>query len=210
MPASAVKYADFYSCFPCVVQTAADALGMKHDDPRGFTVTGGLPFYGQFACSAGALVSMVDRLRADTTAFGVITGNGGWGQAHSAGLYSAVPPKKVFKLPDLDALQARINALPSLKVSTSPSGLGTVDAYTVPHDQSNAPVLGVVVGRLENGERFVANTEHDPAVYKRMMEGCIGATGQVTPGDTTKKITLTDNIGSKFEVGQPNRFVFDK
>ena len=47
--------------------------------------------------------------------------------------------------------------------------------------------------RLESGERFVANTDHDPAVYKRMMEDCVGATGQVTPGGTG-----------------PNRFVFDK
>ena len=44
-----------------VVQTAADAVGKKHDDPNGLTVTGGLPYYGQFACSAGALTSMVDR-----------------------------------------------------------------------------------------------------------------------------------------------------
>ena len=55
---------------------AADALGMEHSDPRGFTVTGGLPYYGQFACSAGALVRMVELLREDREAFGLVTGNG--------------------------------------------------------------------------------------------------------------------------------------
>ena len=57
-------------------QIAADALGMEHSDPRGFTVTGGLPYYGQFACSAGALVRMVELLREDREAFGLVTGNG--------------------------------------------------------------------------------------------------------------------------------------
>ena len=49
---------------------------MEHSDPRGFTVTGGLPYYGQFACSAGALVRMVELLREDREAFGLVTGNG--------------------------------------------------------------------------------------------------------------------------------------
>ena len=49
---------------------------MDHSDPRGFTVTGGLPYYGQFACSAGALVRMVELLREDREAFGLVTGNG--------------------------------------------------------------------------------------------------------------------------------------
>ena len=57
-------------------QIAADALRMEHSDPRGFTVTGGLPYYGQFACSAGALVRMVELLREDREAFGLVTGNG--------------------------------------------------------------------------------------------------------------------------------------
>ena len=48
---------------------------MDHSDPRGFTVTGGLPYYGQFACSAGALVRMVELLREDREAFGLVTGN---------------------------------------------------------------------------------------------------------------------------------------
>jgi len=166
---------------------------MKHDDPRGFTVTGGLPFYGQFACSAGALTSMVDRLRSDRTAYGVVTGNGGIAQMHSAGVYSAQPPKKVFALPDLNALQAEVNATPSIPVNTAPSGKGTVEGYTVLHNNKNEAIRGVIVGKLESGERFIANTHDDPAAYKRMMQDCVGATGQVTPG----------------EKGQPNRFVFD-
>ena len=83
---------------------------MPHDDPRGFTVTGGLPFYGQFACSAGALVQMVELLRGDTDAFGLVTGNGGYAQKHSAGLYSCQPPQSLFELPDLEVLQGDVRS----------------------------------------------------------------------------------------------------
>lgn len=61
------------------------------------------------------------------------------------------------------------------------------------HNNRNEPERGVIIGHLENGDRFIANTADDPAIYKRMMDDCVGATGQVTPG----------------EGGAPNLFVFD-
>lgn len=197
-----MKHLDLYSCFPCVVQLAADTLGMKHDDPRGFTITGGLPFYGQLA-STCCIPAMVDRLRQDTTAFGLITGNGGYAQKHSAGLYSATPPRQAFQLPDLEKLQAGVDARPTVAVNTAPRGPATVESFTVHHNQENRPTRAVIVGRLQgpagagsgSGDRFLANADvNDPEVVKRMMgeEDCLGAQGEVFPG----------------EVGQPNRFVF--
>ena len=37
---------DLYSCFPIAVEVAAKGLGIELDDPRGLTITGGLPFFG--------------------------------------------------------------------------------------------------------------------------------------------------------------------
>ncbi len=37
---------DLYSCFPSAVEVACAELGLAEDDPRGLTVTGGLPFFG--------------------------------------------------------------------------------------------------------------------------------------------------------------------
>jgi len=37
---------DLYSCFPSAVEAAVDALGLDPLDPRGLTVTGGLPYHG--------------------------------------------------------------------------------------------------------------------------------------------------------------------
>ena len=37
---------DLYSCFPAPVFNICDGLGLDPEDPRGLTVTGGLPFFG--------------------------------------------------------------------------------------------------------------------------------------------------------------------
>ena len=42
-----VAHLDLYSCFPSSVAFALDALGLDgRRRPRGFTVTGGLPYFG--------------------------------------------------------------------------------------------------------------------------------------------------------------------
>ena len=37
---------DLYSCFRCRCSTSATAWAWPPDDPRGLTLTGGLPFFG--------------------------------------------------------------------------------------------------------------------------------------------------------------------
>ena len=41
-----IDYIDLYSCFPVAVEIGAEELGLSLDDPRGFTITGGLPYAG--------------------------------------------------------------------------------------------------------------------------------------------------------------------
>jgi acetyl-CoA C-acetyltransferase len=62
---SKIDFFDLYSCFPSAVQIGAEALGLALDDPRGFTVTGGLPYFGgpgnDYALHSVA--TMVERLK---------------------------------------------------------------------------------------------------------------------------------------------------
>ncbi len=37
---------DIYSCFPSIVEIIMRELGIKKDDPRNLTITGGLPYFG--------------------------------------------------------------------------------------------------------------------------------------------------------------------
>merc|ERR1740129_433117 len=192
--ASQVDHFDLYSCFPCVVEMAADVMNLPHDYPRGFTITGGLPFYGQMS-STCCIPAMVEKLRVDRSAVGLVTGNGGYASKHSAGLYSASPPQRPFMLPALDRLQAEVNAMPSAKFTDSPQAEAMVETFTVQHNKDNRPSRGVIFVRLRaSGERFIAIVDDDPSVYALMMqEDIIGRQGRVVAG----------------EKGQPNRFRFN-
>ena len=37
---------DLYSCFPSAVEIACNEMKISQDDPRGLTITGGLPYFG--------------------------------------------------------------------------------------------------------------------------------------------------------------------
>jgi acetyl-CoA C-acetyltransferase len=77
-----VRWLDFYSCFPCVVEMACDALGVGLDDSRGLTVTGGLPYFGGpgNAYTLFAIATMADLLRT-----GGSSGGGGSSGSGSSG-----------------------------------------------------------------------------------------------------------------------------
>ena len=90
-----VAHVDLYSCFPSVVQIAAEELGLPDDDAsRPLTVTGGLTFGGGPGNNYGthAVASMVGALRADPGSLGLVTGLGWYVTKHSVGIYGTEPP----------------------------------------------------------------------------------------------------------------------
>ncbi|MGZ8753196.1 MAG: hypothetical protein ACXW1S_09455, partial [Acidimicrobiia bacterium] len=68
-----VAHLDLYSCFGSSVNFARDALGLAADDPRGFTVTGGLPYHGGAGSDyvTHSIATMARVLRADPGAIGL-------------------------------------------------------------------------------------------------------------------------------------------
>ena len=149
---------DLYSCFPIAVSNICDGLGLAPDDPRGLTVTGGLPFFGGAGnnYSMHAIAETVALLRADPGAYGLVGANGGTLSKYSAGVYSTAPaPWR----PDRGAeLQAGIDARPAVPQAHRPDGWATVETYTVKHGRDGRRT-GIVIGRLEDdGRRFVART----------------------------------------------------
>lgn len=154
---------DLYSCFPVAVEVGAEELGLSLDDPRGLTVTGGLPYAGGPGNNyvMHSIAVMMDRLRAKPKAFGLVTGNGWFLTKQSTGIYSTKAPDKPFEREDPKVLQAQIDALPHPEVIEKPQGRGVIETYTVVHKREG-PFLGIVVGRDANGRRFAANTPADP------------------------------------------------
>ncbi len=60
-----MRWLDFYSCFPCVLEMACEAFGIDPFDSRGLTVTGGLPYFGGpgNAYTLFAIATMAELLR---------------------------------------------------------------------------------------------------------------------------------------------------
>ena len=88
-----VAHFDLYSCFGSSLNFARDALGLALDDERPLTVTGGLPYHGGPASNymGHSIATMVDTLRGDAGAYGVVSGVGMSMTKHVYGVYSTTP-----------------------------------------------------------------------------------------------------------------------
>jgi acetyl-CoA C-acetyltransferase len=160
-----ISVLDLYSCFPSAVEIGCGEIGLSEDDPRGLTVTGGLPYFGGPGNNyvTHSISEMMRRLRAAPGGFGLVTANGNYVTKHSFGVYSTTPFAGPWRRESPGVLQAELDALPRAPFTEQPAGRARIETYTVMHGKS-APEFAVVLGRLEaTGERFLANTPTDAA-----------------------------------------------
>lgn len=151
-----IEHIDLYSCFPVAVEIAADMIGLAHDDPRGLTLTGGLPYFGGPGnnYSTHAIAETVVRCRARPGSAGLVYANGGYLTKHSFGVYSTTPTAGWARV-DPARYQHGIDALASPPLTETPSGNGTIETFTVVYEQGR-PALAIVIGRLGDGRRCLA------------------------------------------------------
>lgn len=140
-----VGHFDFYSCFPSAVQMSAAALGLNPLDPRGLTVTGGLPYFGgpgaAYVCHA--IVSMVEECRKIPASVGMVLGLGGLISHFAAGIYSTAEPPRPWRLDACSDVEAQL-ARRRVPVDLAREGVAEVEAMTVAHNRTgavNAPVI---------------------------------------------------------------------
>lgn len=176
-----LDFFDLYSCFPVAVELACEGLGISETDPRGLTLTGGLPYFGGPGnnYSLHGIAAMADALRGKAGACGLVTANGWYLTKHAAGVYSSAPPRRRSGAAAPPAA-ARDEPVP---LRVEPEGNAVVETYTVVCERSGEPETGIVVGRLESGERFLAHTPPDRALLEEWMRACaIGRRGRVRAG----------------------------
>ena len=152
---------DLYSCFPAPVFNICDGLGLAADDPRGLTLTGGLPFFGGPGnnYSMHAIAEAVKRARSTPGSYVLVGANGGVMSKYSAGVYSTTPaPWR----PDRSAdLQDEIDGWDAPEQAHVADGPAVIETYTVKHARDGGRT-GIVVGRLDrDGRRFIARGD-DP------------------------------------------------
>lgn len=145
-----VAHLDLYSCFGSSVSFARDALGIRDDDTRALTVTGGLPYHGGAGSDylTHSIAQMTRVLRADPGTFGMVSGVGMHMTKHVFGVYSTVPGPVSPPSP--------VPTVPAAPIVETFSGPGTVAAYSVVHGRDGAPEWGVAVCDVPGGARCYA------------------------------------------------------
>jgi len=145
-----VQHFDLYSCFGSSLHFACDALGIEPTDPRGLTVTGGLPYHGGPASGylTHSIAAMVERLRAAPETYGLISGVGMHMTKHAFGIYStasgSLAPPAAAPRPDV------------VPVVAEHDGPATVAAYSVVHGRDGAPEWALLVCDVGDGARTYA------------------------------------------------------
>jgi acetyl-CoA C-acetyltransferase len=165
---------DLYSCFPFPVFAVCDSFDLAADDPRGLTLTGGLPYFGGpgNSYSLHGIAETVAEMRERPGKFGLVGANGGVMSKYSVGVYSTEPADWT---PDRSKeLQDDIAALPKVAVTRNADGPATIETYSVRYDW---PVTtGVIIGRLDaDGSRFMALSEDEDLVALMTGGDPIGA-----------------------------------
>ena len=183
---------DIYSCFPIAVFAACEAMGIQPDDPRGLTLTGGLPFFGGAGnnYSMHSIVNVVKTLR-DDGGTGLVGTNGGFLSKHAVGIYAAQSPEKGWEEADKLALKVKVSEQTSPLIATYANGRARIEGYSVEYDRKG-PKRGYVMARLADGRRFVGVTDRADI-------------------DTVSKMLESDPIGKDIYVtskGPGNRFTF--
>jgi acetyl-CoA C-acetyltransferase len=181
-----VDFFDFYSCFPCVVEFAQDALGLDPEDPRGFTQTGGLAQHGGpgNAYSLHALANVTQAMRRRPHSVGWVSALGMTATKHAVCALSNDPERVAAS----DGRATAVELPPEQKngppLVDRPRGRAAVESYTVLFDRANRPERSIFLLRLADGGRSLANGTTAAAALARILEReGVGLEGTVTPGE---------------------------
>jgi acetyl-CoA C-acetyltransferase len=176
-----VQYFDLYSCFASSLHFACDALGLRVGDARGVTVTGGLPYHGGPASGylTHSIAAMVERLRSDPAATGLVSGVGMHMTKHVFGVYSAQPG--AVAPPDAEAAQEAASAAGTAGVVSEHEGDARVSAYSVVHGRDGAPEWALLVCDLADGARTYAQVRVPELCAEAEQTELVGRSVRLTP-----------------------------
>lgn len=190
-----IDFFDFYSCFPIAVSNITDAFGLSPQDPRGLTLTGGLPYFGGPGnnYSMHAIAEAVARVRTRPGSRALVSANGGALSKTSVGIYSTTP--RALRQDISSTLQAEIDALDAPRHIAHPSGWATIETFTVEHSRKGRK--GIVVGRLAaSGDRFIALVAEDDDELMDLLQTAddpIGHPVYVTALGSGNRVTTSES-----------------
>lgn len=176
-----IAYLDFYSCFAIPVFNQCDHFGIAYDDPRGLTLTGGLPFFGGAGnnYSAHAICEAVERVREKRGSYALVGANGGWMSKYATGIYSAEPAD----WSSAERVRVIAKATNGVPRAGGEFASALVESYTINHTKKGS--VAVFIGRNEADERVVGNADltHEPTAKAFETGQPFGVTLSVEQGE---------------------------
>ncbi len=163
---------DLYSCFPCAVSIAKKMIGIKKDDKRPITLTGGLGFFGGPGnnYSLHAVATLAEKITIGDYSKGLVTALGWFMHKHAAGVYGSEP--KIRDIKDdhtRDQKDPLAGKVPE-NIKEEVKGPGIIETYTVVFSPDQTPSYALIYGKTKDNDRFIARTRHDPDIFKYLMQ----------------------------------------
>ncbi len=168
-----LAHIDLYSCFAIPVFNVLDAFGLDPADRRGFTLTGGLPFFGGAGnnYAAHAIAEAVARCRAAPGSRAFVGANGGIMSKYAAAVFSTDPAdwstSRWRKLDNLPAQYGYTNEF---------TGEAMIDSFTIQPGKGGE--TGTIVARSGH-IRMCANSTNPAALASLRNERAQGRTVRI-------------------------------
>jgi acetyl-CoA C-acetyltransferase len=190
-----ITYHDIYSCFPIVLYLAAEVLGLDPTKDE-MTVTGGLPFFGGPGnnYSTHGIASLVEKLRYDRQAYGLVLANGGYISKVAAGVYSALTPSE-WSTYEKDSLQHQIDTQAEFDLLAH-NCEAEIEAYTVRHNRHGCNHAYLYARNVEG--RIMALVEPDHHATMQALHDAdspVGQTVQITHRDGKNYLVSPHKLG---------------
>ena len=172
---------DLYSCFPSAVEISRQAIGIKENDLRDLSVTGGLAYFGGPGnnYSMHAIVTSMELIRRNRRLKVMVTANGWYNSKHAIGIYGAEPPDNPWEDEDYSAIQKSIDAEALPEPVERADGPLTVEAYSIRYDTAGNPERITIIGRLQSGCRALADIHAQTRELRKLEQVKLaGKTGE--------------------------------
>lgn len=168
---SNTEAAELYSCFPVVPKMARRILGRDIETPT--TVTGGMSFFGAPLNNymTHAACAMVRKIRGGEPT-GLLYGQGEYVTKHYGLRLAAEPadPALLFSGDDTQAVADKARGdVP--EIIKDAEGSAEVESFAILSNRDGSPSHGVIMARLENGERTLARVNgSETATLTQLMD----------------------------------------
>jgi acetyl-CoA C-acetyltransferase len=171
---SVIGPVELYSCFPAAVRVQQRALRLPVDGVP--TITGGETFAGgpwnNFVLQATA--AMVERLRAQRDAKGVVSTLSGLVNKPGLAVYGTRPEPSPMLLGNLADQAAQ--ATPRVELIAEYRGPARVAAYTVAYGSEMEPTKCIIIADTPSGARCMASSDDAALARRATREELIGTT----------------------------------